>query len=171
MALDATVGGVNSNSYFTVAAGDTYFGERLYATAWTNAITADKEKAAITATRLIDRRVCFVGLSVSETQSLRFPITGLVTRNGYVIPDDELPVDLVHATMELALYLLNADSDVSQPNAVAEQGLIKVKAGPIELGFRTDIESVSVPSSVLSMFPASWLCPEVLKTFSIEVYR
>lgn len=172
MSLDPTVGGADSNSYATRTGADAYFADRLYATAWTGeADNAVKDAALITATRLIDRRVCFVGLSVSSTQSLRFPITGLLTRNGYVIPDDELPIDLVHATMELALYLLNANSDVSQPNAVAEQGLIKVKAGPIELGFRTDIESVSVPSSVLSMFPASWLCPETLKTFSIEVYR
>lgn len=171
MALDATVGGAASNAYLDADEADAYFADRLYATSWTAANSATKDAALITATLLIDRRVCFTGNSVTSTQARRWPISGHLTRNGYQIPDDELPLDLRHATAELALYLLNANSDASQPNQVVEQGLTLVKAGPIELRFRDSLESVKVPSNVLEMFPVSWLCPETLKSFSIEVYR
>lgn len=171
MALDATVGGPNANAYVTRAEGDAYFADRLYAIAWTGAGDTDKDNSIITAALLIDRRVCFTGNSATSTQARRWPVSGHLTRNGYLIPDDELPLDLKHANLELALYLLNAGTDASQPNEVVEQGLTLVKAGPIELRFKEALESISIPSNVLSMFPSSWLCPEVLKTFSIEVYR
>lgn len=54
MAIDATVGGENSNSYVTLEEANAYFGERLRADAWTSASDGDKEKALLTACRHIE---------------------------------------------------------------------------------------------------------------------
>lgn len=172
MALDPTVGGTSANSYLSRDEANTYFADRLHADKWNDASDATKDAALVTATLMIDRRVCFTGTSVSETQARRWPIEGHVTRNGYSIPSDEIPLDLKHATAELALYLLNAeDEDASQPSEVAEEGLIGIKVASVELKFKDGVESVSIPSNVLSMFPSSWLCPEESVSYSIQVYR
>ena len=54
MAIEATVGGENSNSYITLAEAEAYFAERLHADAWAGASEADKEKALLTACRRIE---------------------------------------------------------------------------------------------------------------------
>ncbi len=52
----------NANSYANVADGDAYFEGHLYASAWTAATTANKEKALVFATRLIDSQYQFGGI-------------------------------------------------------------------------------------------------------------
>jgi len=54
VAIEATVGGENSNSYITLAEAEAYFAERLHADAWAGASEADKEKALLTACRRIE---------------------------------------------------------------------------------------------------------------------
>jgi len=54
VAIDATVGGENSNSYVTLTEAETYFADRLRVDAWSAASSADKEKALLTACRHIE---------------------------------------------------------------------------------------------------------------------
>ncbi len=54
MAIDATVGGPQSNSYVSLAEAETYFAARLRAEAWAASSEADKEKALLTACRRIE---------------------------------------------------------------------------------------------------------------------
>ena len=54
MPIDATVGGIASNSYVSLEDANTYFSTRLHAETWTSASDADKEAALITATNIID---------------------------------------------------------------------------------------------------------------------
>ena len=54
MAIDATVGGENSNSYVTLAEAETFFADRLRVDAWSGASSADKERALLTACRYIE---------------------------------------------------------------------------------------------------------------------
>lgn len=65
MALDATVGGANANSYLTVAEADAYFAARLHSDVW-DALSegegegegdSTKEAALIWATRLFDSKI------------------------------------------------------------------------------------------------------------------
>ncbi|MFB3880946.1 MAG: DnaT-like ssDNA-binding protein [Armatimonadota bacterium] len=54
MAIDATVGGLQSNSYVSLAEAEAYFAARLRAEAWSASSEADKEKALLTACRRIE---------------------------------------------------------------------------------------------------------------------
>ena len=54
MAIDATVGGENSNSYVSLAEAETFFVDRLHVDAWSGANSADKEKALLTACRHVE---------------------------------------------------------------------------------------------------------------------
>ena len=67
--LDATVGGASSNSYVSVATADTYFDERVGASAWTAETTDEKERALIQGTRRLDQEK-YQGIKVSEGHSL-----------------------------------------------------------------------------------------------------
>jgi hypothetical protein len=54
VAIRATLGGADSNSYVTLAEAEACFADRLRAEAWTSASDADKEKALLTACRHIE---------------------------------------------------------------------------------------------------------------------
>ena len=66
-------GKVDANSYASAADGDTYHDGHLYATAWTAATLANKEKALVMATRLIDGEYQFNGFKRSDAQALQWP--------------------------------------------------------------------------------------------------
>lgn len=101
---------VDANAYANAADGDAYHDGHLYATAWSAATLANKEKALVMATRLIDAEYQFHGVKASATQALQWP------RRECRGPDeeDDLPADavppaLLDATCELARELLVAD--------------------------------------------------------------
>jgi len=54
VAIDATVGGENSNSYVTLTEAEAYFADRLRVDAWSGTSSADREKALLTACRHIE---------------------------------------------------------------------------------------------------------------------
>jgi len=66
------------------------------------------QQAAILATRLIDE-LTFSGSVTSATQSLQWPRTGCIDRNGTPIAQTEVPQAIKTATAELALFLLRND--------------------------------------------------------------
>ena len=171
MAIIATPGASDANSYGTAAEADAYFATRPFSTAWTSlvagpATTAIKEAALIMATRTIDARVCFNGVSASSTQALRWPMNGALSRNGFVIPSDQIPQPLKDAVFEMALLLLG--SDVTLQNAAAAQGIASLSAGPVSIAFRDGpslLEEAigmsnfkTVPENVRLMLVPSWLC-------------
>ena len=63
----------NANAYANAADGDAYHDAHLYASAWTGATTANKEKALVMATRLIDAQFQFNGFKRLSTQALQWP--------------------------------------------------------------------------------------------------
>ncbi len=95
----------NINNYGTVGSANTYFGQRLNSTVWTDASDADKLKALIEATRSIDR-LRFKGAKADDDQLLQFP-------RG---TDVAVPTDIQYATYELAIVLL----DGTDPNLEIE---------------------------------------------------
>lgn len=62
--------------YGNVAAADIYFGQRLHAWDWENAIPADKQKALNQATELIDQ-FQYIDDKDDESQELEFPRTDM----------------------------------------------------------------------------------------------
>lgn len=163
MALDATPGGANANSYLTVAEANAYMESRLFTTGWpatdAGADLDTKERALKWATRTIDANVCFVGAASTSTQALKWPRTGMLDKNGFAIPSDVVPQDLKNATAELALRLIR--SDLTLGSEVGVQGITKIKAGPVELQFKDEITLEAVPDGVTTLMVPSWLCETV----------
>jgi len=102
-----------TNSYVDVTEADAYLANRLAATEWAAAITADKERALITATGILDD-LSWVGSVISDSQSLAFPRIGSYFDPALgcdvLLPDGAVPERVQKATFELALHLyLNQD--------------------------------------------------------------
>lgn len=156
-----TPGAANANSFVSLAEFTTYIADRLHVPAAVVAATeAQKQSALIWATRLMNG-LCYIGTATVSTQSLKFPMTGLTASNGYALSNAVIPQELKDATMELAFLLLQSDRTLE--NAVSVAGLTKLKAGPVELGFKDSIEVNIIPSGVKDLLPSSWLCPVVAK--------
>lgn len=87
---------VGDDAYATYSEGDTYFDAQLNADSWTDATTANKNKALKMATSMIDR-LNFRGELASESQDLQFPRKD----------DDDVPQDIKNACFEIAIVLLD----------------------------------------------------------------
>jgi len=157
MTLDATVGGAASNSFVTLAEFNHYLETRLHLPASViSASSTNKEKALMWSSRLISA-LCWLGSGSTDTQRLSWPRLGLVYGTGFAIPGNVLPQELKDAVCELAFLLLQKDTTL--PNQAAVQGLTKIKAGSVELGFKNEIVFSAVPDSVKALLPEGWLCP------------
>jgi len=118
-------GSASANSYASAADGDAYHDLHMYATLWTGANTATKEKALMMATRLLDANYLFYGRKLLKTQALQWP--------RYAVPDpdhaggrdflddSEMPGDLVKATCELARELIITDRTQPPPGEGLKQ--------------------------------------------------
>jgi hypothetical protein len=115
-------GKADANSYADVADGDAYHEAHLYAAAWAAATQANKEKALVLATRLIDAEYQFNGFKVSSSQALQWPREKCVDpdRNatvglsflggsGAYVDADTVPKAVLDATCEMARELLISD--------------------------------------------------------------
>ena len=102
--LIATLGGSTSNSYITVAAATTYFGDRLGNASWTAASADDKAAALITATTWLES-LEYYGDRASTTQALKWPRTD-VSCDGVEADATYIPADIQAATAETAQALI-----------------------------------------------------------------
>src|SRR5688572_8720086 len=158
MALIATPGAVNANSFETLAEFNTYLSERLFSETASAATDAKKEAALIMSTRLIGRWFIWNGMVWTQTQSLPFPRLGLVNANGQPIPEGVVPQELKDAESELALVLLNAGTtDVTQASDTA--GISKIKASSVEITFKDVKDTLAgkvMIDTVTMLIPLSW---------------
>ena len=139
--------GAAANAYASVADGDAYHAGHLYGTAWAEANTAQKEKALIWASRLLDENVAWHGRRAQRDQGLAWPRTGVRDRDGYGIASDTVPAAVVDATAELARALLAADR-TAEP---ATKGYARITVGALALEVdKTDRADV-VPNTVARM--------------------
>ena len=112
----------NANSYASAADGDSYHDGHLYASTWTGASTANKEKALVMASRLIDASYQFHGFQASLSQALQWPRVLAYNPDARSVPAaawgspaaayfaaDAIPPDLVKATCEMARELIAQD--------------------------------------------------------------
>jgi len=136
-----------TNSYVTVAEADAYFLGRIAATLWESALTQNKEKALITATRLLDE-MSWTGVAVSDAQTLAFPRDGVYFDALYgceiVLSSSYIPDRIINATYELALHLLQNEDVLEDTGDVRSMSI-----GNISLN--TIISPQRVSSSVKRM--------------------
>lgn len=176
MALDDTVGGADANAYPSLAYVVAYAAARPFSSAFSNADPTDQESFIIRATQLFDASFDWNGAAVSETQALCFPRSGLRSRNGFALATDAIPKAAKDAVAEWACVLATAASDPTADSDAEKQGVKRVKAGSVEVEFKTetgtDAESLdaatrlrgpefnylwrAVPDSVRVLIPASW---------------
>lgn len=106
-------------------------------------------------------------VSVTNLSSLAWPREGMYDRNGRAIDDDVFPVELIEATSELAGQLRASDRTLD--NDVIVQGLTKLKAGSVELGFKdSGIFEKVIPDAVMNLMPESWLTEEKIEYISTQ---
>jgi hypothetical protein len=135
---------VGTNAYALVADGDTYFADRLNATAWTSASATDKLAALITAAALMDE-LPWVGMTAVDAV-MAFPRIGsyfdsklgrMVTLDGVTIPSQ-----IVNANFEQALHLLSNPDVLSSDSSVYN----------LSLGGAVNLEKISkaplIPAAV-----------------------
>lgn len=147
VAINATVGDANANSYLTLAAAQTIIdGFVLDAdvTAWASATTDAKNRALFTATQRLDRER-FLGARATDTQALQWPRTGVRKPDTYIntyavgfpfrittdyYTDTEIPSQIQYAQVVLATYLNN------NPDGIGLSGLEdykNVKIGSLDV--------------------------------------
>jgi len=178
--IDATVGGVTSNSYATLLEAAAYHDARIpLPTPWV--ATGDvPTRALIMATRVLETlsvanralRVdgqsryyytnrAWTGTPATTTQRLAWPRTGMRDRNGNDILSTVIPQDLKDATAELAGQLLMSDSTLD--NAVSVGGIKSVSAGSVAVTFKDMIERHVLPDLVWELLPAWWFTNEIFE--------
>ena len=146
MSLDATANGTSANSYVTVADADTYHDSHLYATTWTAASTANKEKALKMATRILDEKIAWTGTKTTDEQALAWGRSD-VTDDGYSVSSTIVPNPIKNATAEFARHLIGTDLTGNADG----KGLASLAVGSISLTFdKTDTAGV-IPSIVQEM--------------------
>lgn len=176
--IDATVGGVSSNSYLTLVEAQEYFDTRLPVDGWDNA--DDQNVLLIMATRVLNAlaqpfktlvpaqgsvpayyrvRRQWTGAAATATQRLAWPRSGMFDGNGNAIPLDVIPQDLKDATAEFAGQL--GLSDRTLDNDVIIQGLTSLRAGSVSLGFKDNITPQVIPDAVYNLLVVGWLTDEL----------
>lgn len=124
VAIDATAGGANANSYLTLADAQSMIDgmvQNADVTAWGNATTDAKNRALVSATQRLDRER-FLGARTDDTQALQWPRSGVRKPDTYIntyaigfpfritedyFDDEEIPDQVKRAQVELAVYLNN----------------------------------------------------------------
>lgn len=185
MALVSTPAASNANSFASMDELDDILAGHLYSSAWFDAANeSKKEPAAITATRILNS-LRFTGVPSTSTQALQFPMEGLYRYgDAYLVATkDESdayinPPEIKLAQAEYARLLMigatgeGGGEDITVESDIAKEGISKIKAGSVELGFfnlkqgskYTDSANPllsSIPKSVLDLIPMSWLYAEV----------
>ena len=162
-------GKLDANSYASAADGDAYHDGHLYASAWTAATTANKEKALVMATRLIDGEFRFNGYLKTETQALQWPRTDcpdpdrqggasiLLPEAGFV-PSNVVPTAVAKATCEMARALLISDRSIC---GLVGEGVVRVRlADGSETVYSKRYKAVvitCVAEALLSKYGAMWM--------------
>lgn len=147
IALIATAGAVDANSYLTLAAAQAIidgFVEDADVAAWASATTDQKNRALFTATQRLDRER-FLGARATDTQALQWPRTGVRKPDTYIntyavgfpfrittdyFTDTEIPQQIQYAQVVLATYLHN------NPDGIGLSGLEdykNVKIGSLDV--------------------------------------
>lgn len=131
MAEEILIGSLHYSVYATVEEADDYLAAAIHADTW-RADTTDtetKQRALITATRLLDRQ-SWRGDKTDSDQALENPRTGI----------DPYDYDnVVSATIELALALV--DGSEAQNETTANK-IVSLKAGSVSLQFLPGADGV-----------------------------
>jgi hypothetical protein len=154
-----------ANSYAAVAELVSYTGDR--GVDISSADTQAREQALVNASQYLDQKYGprWKGLRNSRDQGLDWPRYEVVDRNGFPLPSNEVPKEIVNATLELAIRKIQGTSlEPDVPAAQPVEGVTQV--GPIRKYFR----HFGRPSSPKFRTVEQILAP-LLKPGGIELIR
>jgi hypothetical protein len=123
----------NSDAFISVADCDSYHDLRGN-THWTGS-TAHKEAAIRRATAYLSNSYTWAGLRThGRSQALAFPRSGIYDKELYGIPSDEVPIEIVQATAEIALRELITPNAMT-PDFIQSELVMKEKVGALEVTY------------------------------------
>jgi hypothetical protein len=134
----------NANSYVTVLEADDILITNIHNTAWNALSDADKEKLLAWATRLVDTKATWFGQKAYSTSALRWPRTGVTSKDGVYIEKTVIPANLKEAIAEMARYLVEADRTTEQ----SKDGLESLKVDVIEMKFDSNYRLTQLPTLI-----------------------
>lgn len=137
---------VGTNSYVSESEADSYFDDRLYVQAWTDATPAQRESALIMASRAVDGQN-YAGSVTNDSQAMAWPRQGVYDRERRAIDSAVVPQAVKDAQCEVALALLTEDpAEARDPNTAS------VKAGAVEMSFyRSHTSQTALRGSALAL--------------------
>jgi hypothetical protein len=147
-----TVGGATSNSFISTDDADTYFDNRLNASAWTvDASSDEKDQALITASKELNI-LSWLGYKATTAQRLAWPRSMVINPDSAYsqefYSESEIPQRVKDATCEYALELLKAGTtDLTSQDSSRE--IKSETVGPISVTYAEP----SQKSAGLSRFP------------------
>jgi hypothetical protein len=150
--LVATPGAANANAYATLAQADAYHEAHAHGDTWRETYVERKQRALLTATRLLDQHIVWGGTAASTTQRLAWPRTGLLDANGNVLSSTAIPERIAEACAELARQLLAADRTADND----AQGLTSLTVGSISMTWATPAQLVKVLPDAVWYLVALW---------------
>lgn len=163
MALNATVGSADANSYVTVQEASAYFANRTHSSEWGE---FDNQPAALaTASQMLDWYMKWKGTKSTTTQSMQWPRVDALRPDGTEIANDVLPPELKVAVYELALSSLDEDRTADDPLAGIEQvkaGTLMVKAS---MGGYDSTSEDAIPEKVMKILS------DIISSGSVGVVR
>lgn len=144
LAIDATPGGTDSNSFCTLAEANAYHESRLDNESWNSASDSTKTSSLVWAARILDR-LRWLGDIDADTQAMRWPRSDVYDQDGRSVAG--VPSFLKEAQAELALKLIK---DGSADDA---RELEQIKIGSISLNYgdTTQESNSDLPDEVVSM--------------------
>lgn len=123
LTLIATVGGITSNVYDTLANAEIYFEGRLNKSAWTGASSENKKASLVHATTVLDAEE-YNGEKTIFAQRLKWARVNVEDDDGFIIEGTVIPKEMKEAMFELALVLLS--SDIQEHSELAKFKVMKV---------------------------------------------
>jgi len=145
----ATAGAPNANSYATIAESDAYHLGHIDPAVWDDADLDVQQRALITATRLLDQHLVWIGYVADDQQALAWPRIWARTRNGFLFPTNAIPQAVKDATSELARRLIELGTIPA--DSVGDDELKSLKAGPVSLEFNVGASPDPLPDPVYQM--------------------
>lgn len=136
---------VGVNSYLSADDADSYFVDRLYVQAWTDATTAQRESALVMAARSIDSQH-YQGAITSDIQAMAWPRTGVYDLEGRAIGAAVVPDAIRHAQAEIALGILQED-----PADARDPAVKKMQAGSVSVEYRSGTSATALRGAALAL--------------------
>lgn len=133
MALNATLGATDANSYVTLEEADAYFEDRMHASSWEALDDEVKTSMLVTASQMLDWYSKWKGVKATAEQSMQWPRTDAIRPDGTEIDDDALPPEVPKAVYEQAFSSIDSDPTSVDPLAGIGQlkaGSLMIKSGP-----------------------------------------